>query len=655
MKISVVIVNYNVSHFLEQALSSVRVALRGIESEVWVVDNNSVDNSVSMVRERFPEVNLIANTKNVGFSTANNQAIRLSKGEFVLLLNPDTVVREDTFQVCLNFMATHPDAGALGVRMIDGRGNFLPESKRGFPSPMVAFYKTFGLSRLFKKSRIFNQYHLGYLSEHENHQVEVLSGAFMFIRNTALQKIGLLDETFFMYGEDIDLSYRIIQGGFNNYYVADTSILHYKGESTKRGSLNYVKTFYQAMIIFVRKHFTGKGADLFVFMLQAAVWFRAFITILGNFFETYSLIIAETLLLILGFTIGKNFWASYRFDQSDAFPNHVVLINSAIYVASWLMAIGFRGAYHSYRQIGKMLEGLALGTLIIAAVYGFLPTEYRFSRMVILLSMALNAALLTAFRLSIQFLKYKNFNLSAEQRINIAIIGSVEETLRVNELLLNANVNFKNIYFLTPNNNEAENRHFTGRLRDIAEICNIYQINELIFCSKDVSSETIIELMLELGNAYIYKIVPLDSLSIIGSNSKNTAGDLYTLNIHFNLQTDSIRRSKRLFDLISAIIGLILLPYLVFKVKSPLQLIGNLFGILVAQKTWVSYKHEPHSPKYPPLRPGVLKPNMILMPEQITQELTEHCNLEYAKNYNWHKDLYILLKNIHNLDLKQTN
>jgi lipopolysaccharide/colanic/teichoic acid biosynthesis glycosyltransferase len=161
--------------------------------------------------------------------------------------------------------------------------------------------------------------------------------------------------------------------------------------------------------------------------------------------------------------------------------------------------------------------------------------------------------------------------------------------------------------------------------------------------------------MLELGNAYIYKIVPLDSLSIIGSNSKNTAGDLYTLNIHFNLQTDSIRRSKRLFDLISAIIGLILLPYLVFKVKSPLQLIGNLFGILVAQKTWVSYKHEPHSPKYPPLRPGVLKPNMILMPEQITQELTEHCNLEYAKNYNWHKDLYILLKNIHNLDLKQTN
>ena len=192
MRLSIVIVNYNVRHFLEQALLSVRRALRGIEGEVWVVDNNSVDDSVRMVQEKFPEVRLIANKDNPGFAVANNQAIRQSTGEYVLLLNPDTLVEEDTFHKCLAFMDTHPDAGALGVKLIDGSGKFLPESKRGFPSPWVAFSKTFGLSTLFPKSSLFNRYHLGHLGENETHEVDVLAGAFMFMRRTALDKSGLL-------------------------------------------------------------------------------------------------------------------------------------------------------------------------------------------------------------------------------------------------------------------------------------------------------------------------------------------------------------------------------------------------------------------------------------------------------------------------------
>lgn len=234
MKLSVIIVNYNVRYFLEQALLSVRKAAQRLPTEIWVVDNNSVDDSVRMVEEKFPEVHLIANKDNPGFSIANNQAIRQSKGEYVLLLNPDTVVEEDTFERCCAFMDAHPDAGALGVRMIDGAGNFLPESKRGFPSPWVAFAKTFGLARIFPTSRLFNHYHLGYLAEDETNEVEVLAGAFMFMRRKALEKVGLLDETFFMYGEDIDLSYRVILGGYKNYYLPETTIIHYKGESTKR-------------------------------------------------------------------------------------------------------------------------------------------------------------------------------------------------------------------------------------------------------------------------------------------------------------------------------------------------------------------------------------------------------------------------------------
>ena len=268
MRLSVVIVNYNVRYFLEQALGSVRRAMQGIDGEVWVVDNHSADDSVRMVRERFPEVKLIANTDNPGFAVANNQAIRQCAGEYVLMLNPDTLVEEDTFRKCLAFMDAHPEAGALGCKLIDGSGKFLPESKRGFPTPWVAFCKTFGLSTVFPKSKLFNRYHLGYLP---------------FMRKSALDRSGLLDEAFFMYGEDIDLSYRIQQAGYKNYYFPETRIIHYKGESTKKGSLNYVRTFYQAMIIFARKHFSGKGAGLFIFMLHGAIWFRAGLTLFRNF------------------------------------------------------------------------------------------------------------------------------------------------------------------------------------------------------------------------------------------------------------------------------------------------------------------------------------------------------------------------------------
>ena len=206
MELSVIIVNYNVKHFLEQCLISVKKALVGIEGEIIVVDNNSVDGSLNLINNKFSEIVLIANKKNTGFSVANNQGIKIAKGSNILLLNPDTVIQEDSLRKCLEFFDKNKDAGALGVKMYDGNGRFLPESKRGLPTPSVAFYKIFGLSSLFPNSKTFGKYHLGYLSQNENHKVDVLSGAFMMIRKKVLDEVGLLDETFFMYGEDIDLS-----------------------------------------------------------------------------------------------------------------------------------------------------------------------------------------------------------------------------------------------------------------------------------------------------------------------------------------------------------------------------------------------------------------------------------------------------------------
>jgi len=272
MKLSVIIVNYNVKYFLEQCLRSVLKASKNIETEIFVVDNNSSDNSVEYLTPLFPEVTFIANKDNPGFSKANNQAIELAKGEYILLLNPDTVVGENTFSEVCRFMDEHPDAGALGVKMLDGAGNFLPESKRGFPSPWNSFCKMFGLSRLFPQSPFFSKYHLRYLDENQTHEVDVLAGAFMLLRKSVLDKIGLLDGAFFMYGEDIDLSYRITLGGYKNYYLP-IPITHYKGESTKK-DIKYVKIFYQSMIIFFNKHYPHCG-KLYAALIYAAIFTRA--------------------------------------------------------------------------------------------------------------------------------------------------------------------------------------------------------------------------------------------------------------------------------------------------------------------------------------------------------------------------------------------
>lgn len=270
MQISVIIVNYNVKYFLEQCLYSVLAACKNVAAEIIVIDNQSTDGSRAFFADKFEQVHFIWNEENGGFSKANNKALLQAKGECILFLNPDTIVAEDCFEKCLSFLMSKKNVGALGVRMIDGSGNFLKESKRGFPSVLTSFCKLSGLTALFPKSRIFSRYYLGHLPEMNNHEVDVLSGAFMMVRKMVLDSIGSFDERFFMYGEDIDLGYRIQQAGFKNYYFAETTILHFKGESTKKNSLQYLRIFYGAMLLFVQKHYSGAKATSYAFFVHLA-------------------------------------------------------------------------------------------------------------------------------------------------------------------------------------------------------------------------------------------------------------------------------------------------------------------------------------------------------------------------------------------------
>ncbi|MBX2828908.1 MAG: glycosyltransferase family 2 protein [Flavobacteriaceae bacterium] len=250
MKLSVIILNYNVRYFLEQCLISVERSLKGIDAEIIVVDNNSEDDSCAMVKQKFPHILLLENKENVGFSKANNQGVAMAKGEYVCILNPDTVVAEHTFSSALQYAEKKDKLGALGIYLMDGTGNFLPESKRNVPTPKRSLLK------MLRRTRGKNGYYANYLGEKEHGTIEVLVGAFMLMRRQVYEEVEGFDEDYFMYGEDIDLSYKLMKAGYENEYLGSLSMLHYKGESTQRDTA-YLNRFYGAMRIFYRKHFRG--------------------------------------------------------------------------------------------------------------------------------------------------------------------------------------------------------------------------------------------------------------------------------------------------------------------------------------------------------------------------------------------------------------
>lgn len=285
MRISIIIVNYNIKLLLEQCLLSVQAALKNLPGEIIVVDNASTDNSIEYLQPKFPGIKFITNKTNSGFGSACNTGFQYSSGDFVLFLNPDTIVPFDCFEKSLSFIESKKDAGALGVKMFDGEGKFLKESKRSFPSVSASFFKMTRLASLFPHSKIFAAYYAGHLSENETHEVDVLAGAFLLIKRNVYEVVKGFDEDFFMYGEDIDLSCRIRKAGYKNYYYPGTFITHYKGGSTRKGSLAQIKSFYGAMSVFVDKYYTGGAKGFFRIFIKAGIWLFAGLSVIGNFFR----------------------------------------------------------------------------------------------------------------------------------------------------------------------------------------------------------------------------------------------------------------------------------------------------------------------------------------------------------------------------------
>ncbi len=647
MKLSIIIVNYNVKYFLEQCLHSVYKAINTVESEVFVVDNNSVDGSCAMVQQKFPQVKLIENKNNLGFSKANNQALRISKGEYALLLNPDTVVEEDTFTKIVSFMDAHPEAGGLGVKMIDGKGTFLPESKRGLPTPMVAFYKIFGLSSLFPKSKRFSKYHLGYLSNNETHEIEVLAGAFMLMRKKTLDKVGLLDEDYFMYGEDIDLSHRIIKGGFKNYYFPHTTIIHYKGESTKKGSINYVRVFYNAMIIFARKHFSTGNARLFSLFINIAIYFRAFLAIISRFIKQSIIPVFDIAILYTGFIVLAPIWEAYKFNEAGHFPPEYYNLAVPTYIFVLILSIFFSGGYEKPIKLNKIIRGLLAGTGIILIIYALLPETYRFSRVMLLLGTLWGIIGLSAFRTLLHILQFESYRFNSAKKNRMALVGELSESERVKNILSQSVSNYEYIGLIHPAHTKTHNEYL-GTIDQLKEIVEINKIDELVFCASDIPSQIIIREMLRLeGTGVAYKIAPPESLSIIGSNSIDTAGDLYAIDFN-NITKQHNLRKKRLFDIGISLLLIPPIPVIVIIVPHGLQAVKNIFLVLFGIKTWVGFylRNDVNTLNLPRIKKGVLSWVLINSNPNKTVDKIEELNLIYAKDYRLKNDLTVLFKGL---------
>ena len=643
LKVSVIIVNFNVRYFLEVCLHSVFRAGQGIPLEVIVVDNNSSDGSKTMVEEKFPAVTYIENKDNKGFSKANNQGVAIAKGEYILFLNPDTVMPEDFFRKTLAYMDAHPKAGALGPRLIDGKGKFAPDGKKSFPTLSVALFKTTGLNKLFPRSPYINKYYAVHVGEYETASVEVLSGCCMLVRKRVIDEVGgAFDEDYFMYCEDVDLSYRIQMGGYENVYFPEASLIHYKGESTRKATLSYVRIFNEALTTFVRKHYGSKQAGVFILFINIGIVLRAVLGVFKGIFKVLRMPLMDALILLGTLLLMSEFWVR-QVKEVKPLPLHYLLATYPVYIFLWVASLYLNSTYDPPYRALRIVRGMLIGTVFNLAYYGLLGPELRYSRVLIIISGLVGTVALLGLhelfhRLGIfRFIPY-------EQLPRKAVIVAEEEEY------LDTAATLQRVHYapdiegrITPAADDAADT--LGKLTDMKPLLYTAGVNEVIFCMNGLSYEAMFHQMQDCGSGYEYKIHLPGTQSFVGSNSSHTSGDLYTADLRYNLSAFAQQRNKRVVDIFSSLGFLLLSPVMLFLVKKPGAFLGNCLQVLTGQKTWIGYPDNAAAAHLPKIKPAVLPPYNVLDGFTPQDHVRNQLWDEYARHYQPSADVNLLWKN----------
>lgn len=645
LELSVIIVNYNVKHFLEQCLHSVRQALLKTSGEVIVIDNCSTDNSLSYLQPLFPEVRFVANKENLGFARACNQGLQMSTGRFVLFLNPDTIVPEDSFTTAIRFMDEHPEAGALGSKMLDGSGAFLKESKRAFPSPLTSLFKLFGLSKLFPRSAHFSRYHLGHLDENKHNEVDVLAGAYMLVRKEVLDETGGFDERFFMYGEDVDLSYRIQKSGRKNYYFAGSPIIHFKGESTRKGSMNYVRMFYSAMSLFVRKHYGGSRAGLFSSLIHLAIWFRAGLSAIGQFIRRMGLPLIDAGLIILSFWLMTKIWPQYVRPDIE-YDNRLLWMAIPGFTLFYLVTAYYAGLYDKWYRWSGLIRSTAVATISLLAAYSLLPEQYRFSRAIVLFGAILAFLLISLLRLLLIKTDVISSEKHKEAHTTFVVAGSAAEYTEVMVLLEEAGFRQQVLGRVAVADPDSQ---VIGHISELSSLADRLPFREVIFCQGELSFTAIIETLQKLPAGVTARIHASGSRSVVGSDSKDSSGEAFSRENGYQLADPYNLRLKRGIDVLLAAGGLIGFPVLVWLIRHPGRFFINIIQVLSGRKTWIGYTGV--AGELPKIRKCVLGCNGIPPHQslQLTAEILHRADYWYARDYTPSTDIKLIFRFYRNL------
>lgn len=643
-KVSIIIVSYNVQSFLELCLDSVTRAIRNLSAEVIVVDNNSSDESCSMVTSRFRDVILIANKDNAGFSKANNQGVAIARGEYIHFLNPDTVLPEDFYTKTISFLDQRQDIGCLGPRLLDGRGQYAYDSKKSFPSFWTSVYKVTGMAKLFPHSTTFNRYYAAHVKENEVAEVDILSGCCLLVRKNAMDSAGgSFDESYFMYCEDVDLCHRVQQAGYKNFYYPETSIIHYKGESTRKLSARYIKVFYDAHALFVKKYYPKRLGAIYIFSLRAVLALRNFMNWGRYLFSLFKMFLLDALLLFIVTWLIKDFWLD-NITQVRNMPPGIFMKTVSLFLFTWLITLFLNGAYDKPFSLFKAGRGMVLGTVLVLAGYGLLPLTYRYSRGVVLFSGMTGAIVLLLVRWMLSLLGWIRLVPRGKIDYKAAIVGNKEEALATYELLEMRHYNLE-VVGRVSTGMSADNGQALGTVSDLPGIQRVYNINEFVFNSGSLTYKDIM-LRMEQASRPFYKIHVTGSKTIVGSNSLKHNAEDFSLSKRYAIGAADSRRNKRIADVLTAIIFLLLFPLVSLKVQNRSGFWKNILQVLAGNKTWVGYnKTIADAKQLPELPAPVLPPYPLIgsyLPDQFNQEhLSEH----YAENFAALDDFRIIREN----------
>ncbi len=549
-----------------------------ISHEIIVIDNASVDGSVAMVRREFPGVILQVNERNTGFAAANNIGLSRAKGRYFVLINPDTIVREDTFSRLIKFMDTHSDAGAATCKILNPDGSFSIDARHSIPTPLTALWKLLGLNRLFPRSKIFGRYNMTYLDPDETNIVDAISGSFMMIRRAAYETTGPLDEDYFMFCEDIDYCYRITQHNWKIYYVPETSIIHYKGESTKKDNLDYVINFNKSLYLFYKKHFHQNYVSMFRWVILTGVMVRGVMVYLKTLIKSNISMLLDLIILNSAYFI--SFGIRYGIDRpgflSDFIHQYIFinLIASLVYLVSSL----FLELYTRFKfSLAQVLKVNILTTVIVAALT-FFVRQLAFSRIVILISALFCILFMIAWRVTIRWLSANRKNVFSMQLFQkrLVLVGSGKESSRLIDILRNPlTFGYEIRGIISPYDDEIgktiKEVPVVSGLDNLHEYIRLEKINQVIFLSHSTGYEMIFRTMSRIDNPRIdFKIVPEKLHAMIGKSSVEEFADISLLNIDLAIGQGFNRFNKRLFDIILSLTVLVL--------GAPLWILGLVSG-----------------------------------------------------------------------------